>query len=62
MSLIRHVREAVWERKRLTSGDSSARMTAPLVLTWMTFGEGNGGAGMADDAELAAAGASRGHS
>jgi hypothetical protein len=29
-------------------------MTAPLVLTWITFGVGNGGAGMADDAELAA--------
>ena len=26
---------------RRTSGDSSPSITAPLVSTWMTFGEGN---------------------
>ena len=28
-------------------------MTAPLVLTWMTLGVGNDGAGMAEDGVLA---------
>lgn len=35
-------------RGMLTSGDSSERITAPLVSTWITLAEGNEGLAMAE--------------
>lgn len=35
----------------LTSGDSSERMTAPLVSTWMTLAEGNEELAMSESRE-----------